>query len=544
MSKRQSFYLLLVIFAGLVLVRFTAAALLPITEDEAYYNAWARHLSWGYFDHPPVVALLGQTTWLQEGSSFFARLGTLLASLLVFPITLALFRRCGLSERWQLPYAAVLTSFSLGGLVFGFLTTPDVVLTLAWALALNEASAALVENPRRWLTAGLAVGVGFLSKYVMVLIGPVFLWALLRSKPSQLRSPWPYAGALAALLMCLPHLAWNAQHDWITVKFQLGRGFLHSHAVSTSAVADLPAPQVAPPGSREDQFYKMFIDPLAEKVPKPERSAPLRALIRVGEFLASQFLLWGFFALPIIVMLGSVARRRQRTTLLEIPQPALQPLMAAAALVPLGVFGSIAIFAKVEAHWAAVYMLAAPVFLVGFFQGRGRLLAGLTLLNVLLIGGALIHERHADTTTRGNPRRDRLLRETHGYRQMAAHLATLPLPVLTENYQLNAMVNFYEPKIAAAQWPGLARKSEFVWRPQWQTILKADLDRSGGFYLLTNNGLPPRLPGFTPTAMTEIADCLELGLMLTPADPSGYKHPCRRRAVHQWYLIEYRPPSS
>ena len=29
-----------------------------IQEDEAYYHLWGEHLAWGYFDHPPMVALM------------------------------------------------------------------------------------------------------------------------------------------------------------------------------------------------------------------------------------------------------------------------------------------------------------------------------------------------------------------------------------------------------------------------------------------------------------------------------------------------------
>jgi len=33
-----------------------AAALTPLTFDEAYYWMWSQHLAGGYYDHPPMVA--------------------------------------------------------------------------------------------------------------------------------------------------------------------------------------------------------------------------------------------------------------------------------------------------------------------------------------------------------------------------------------------------------------------------------------------------------------------------------------------------------
>jgi 4-amino-4-deoxy-L-arabinose transferase-like glycosyltransferase len=40
----------------LIALRFVAAAVLPLSADEAYYWLWSRHLSAGYFDHPPAIA--------------------------------------------------------------------------------------------------------------------------------------------------------------------------------------------------------------------------------------------------------------------------------------------------------------------------------------------------------------------------------------------------------------------------------------------------------------------------------------------------------
>ncbi|MDB4883213.1 MAG: putative rane protein, partial [Gemmatimonadetes bacterium] len=44
--------------AAAALVRLLFAALLPLFPDETYYWDWSRHLAGGYFDHPPMIALL------------------------------------------------------------------------------------------------------------------------------------------------------------------------------------------------------------------------------------------------------------------------------------------------------------------------------------------------------------------------------------------------------------------------------------------------------------------------------------------------------
>src|SRR5690242_8105522 len=49
------------LLAGIIavcLLRAVAAAVLPLSADEAYYWLWSRHLSSGYLDHPPAIAFL------------------------------------------------------------------------------------------------------------------------------------------------------------------------------------------------------------------------------------------------------------------------------------------------------------------------------------------------------------------------------------------------------------------------------------------------------------------------------------------------------
>ncbi|MDW4793820.1 hypothetical protein NQ358_24755, partial [Escherichia coli] len=43
---------------ALVLLRLVAAAWTPLTFDEAYYWMWSKALAGGYYDHPPMVAIV------------------------------------------------------------------------------------------------------------------------------------------------------------------------------------------------------------------------------------------------------------------------------------------------------------------------------------------------------------------------------------------------------------------------------------------------------------------------------------------------------
>ena len=75
---------------ALVLVRLVAAAVTPLTFDEAYYWTWSKHLAGGYYDHPPMVAIVIRLGTMVVGDT---ELGVRLVSiLLALPMSWAVYR--------------------------------------------------------------------------------------------------------------------------------------------------------------------------------------------------------------------------------------------------------------------------------------------------------------------------------------------------------------------------------------------------------------------------------------------------------------------
>ena len=85
------------VVAGLVALRLIAAAVTPLTYDEAYYWTWSQHLAGGYYDHPPMVALVIRLGTLIAGDTEFGV--RLVAVLLALPMSLAVYRACQLLFR-------------------------------------------------------------------------------------------------------------------------------------------------------------------------------------------------------------------------------------------------------------------------------------------------------------------------------------------------------------------------------------------------------------------------------------------------------------
>ncbi len=75
---------------ALVVLRLVAAACTPLTFDEAYYWMWSKHLAGGYYDHPPMVALVIRLGTMIAGDT---ELGVRLVSiLLALPMSYAVYR--------------------------------------------------------------------------------------------------------------------------------------------------------------------------------------------------------------------------------------------------------------------------------------------------------------------------------------------------------------------------------------------------------------------------------------------------------------------
>ena len=214
------------VIIALVVLRLVAAAFTPITFDEAYYWMWSKHLAGGYYDHPPMVALVIRASTMIAGDS---ELGVRLVSiLLVLPMSYAVYRSAAILFGGVRvgATAAILLNITLMVVVGTLIVTPDAPLMVASSFVMLFL-AKVLETGRGvwWLTVGAAVGVALLSKYTALFFGPaILIWLV--AVPKQRRwlvSPWPYLGGIVAFAVFSPVLFWNAEHQWVSFLKQFGR---------------------------------------------------------------------------------------------------------------------------------------------------------------------------------------------------------------------------------------------------------------------------------------------------------------------------------
>jgi 4-amino-4-deoxy-L-arabinose transferase-like glycosyltransferase len=235
----------LLLALGVTALRLVAAAVIPLTEDEAYYRLWAQHLQLGYLDHPPMIAwwiragelLFGDTSL---GVRFVAALSGGLTTWLIGDLALRLGALPRTALRAAVWYNATLT-VCLGGM----LSIPDAPASLFWTITLWALARVRAEQRGVWwLVAGFAAGLAVLSKYSGLFLAPgVLLWLLLVPGGwKELRKPGPWAAAVIAACVFAPNVVWNAQHQWITFAKQFGR--VAAHSLSLAHLGELIGTQI------------------------------------------------------------------------------------------------------------------------------------------------------------------------------------------------------------------------------------------------------------------------------------------------------------
>lgn len=215
-------------------LRVWASAAVGLGYGETYYLACSREVALGYFDQPPMTAwMLAATTWLTGSTN---PLVVRTPFIMLFPLTCSFlfFLTRRLAGAWPACWAVLLANLTpVFALSVGAFAQPDAplffFLTLAcWALAriLFPREGEPKAMTGQWLLVGFAIGAALLSKYhaVMAPLGLlVFLLGSTRHRP-WLLTPGPWAALTAAALLFLPVIYWNNQHEWVSFRWQMGRG--------------------------------------------------------------------------------------------------------------------------------------------------------------------------------------------------------------------------------------------------------------------------------------------------------------------------------
>ena len=189
-----------------------------IHADEAYYALYAAFLDWGYYDHPPMVALLTHCSSLLFGGNLSVRFcTTLLHAGTLWLIWKTLDEEARSGPPAALEFGIIAASMTML-VIYGFITTPDAPLLFFTALFFFLYKHYLTRPG--WplaLAIGVTVAAMLYSKYMALLVVAFVLLSNLR----LLRDIRVWCAAALALLLFTPHLLWQVQHDFPSFSYHL-----------------------------------------------------------------------------------------------------------------------------------------------------------------------------------------------------------------------------------------------------------------------------------------------------------------------------------
>jgi 4-amino-4-deoxy-L-arabinose transferase-like glycosyltransferase len=209
-----------------------------LAHDEAYYWLWSRHLAWGYFDHPPLIAWLISLSATWMGGEWGVRLAPFLA---VVAAAWAVGRKIIPAERqwawwggWLIfPLLSIPPSFAV----------PDTAL-LAAALLFFWSLYLYVERDS-WSRA-VAVSVTAVLMLYAKYHGILLIAGTVIALPGLLKRRSFWLAVLLGCILLLPHLLWQWQHDFITSRYHLLEA--HRGKLSWSGPLEFLIRQAAVPG--------------------------------------------------------------------------------------------------------------------------------------------------------------------------------------------------------------------------------------------------------------------------------------------------------
>lgn len=211
---KKTFAILMLIW---FIINLIQAVFTEVLSDEAYYGLFGKYLDWGYFDHPPMVALM-----VRISSVFFTgNLGIrFMSGILQLATLFLIWKTAGFREpdsRRVILFFIIAFSISLFP-IYGVIAAPDAPLLFFTALFFLANKKFLADSNRTSVLL-LAVSMAGMvySKYQAVLvIGFVIL-----SNIRLLRNYRFWISGILALILLSPHIYWQFSHDFPSLRYHL-----------------------------------------------------------------------------------------------------------------------------------------------------------------------------------------------------------------------------------------------------------------------------------------------------------------------------------
>ncbi|WP_400078196.1 ArnT family glycosyltransferase [Winogradskyella sp. R77965] len=185
-------------------------------RDELLHLSVSEHLDWGFMEFPPFIGFIGKLSyWFFDYSLLGVRLFPTLAGVGILILCCLIAKELGGKTR---------AIFLAGICILAFLPfyrnhtlfQPVAFDQLFWTLGFYFLIKFInSQNKKFLLLLGLTVGLGLMNKYtILVWAFGIFIGVLFYQKRKLFKNKWLYISALLALLIFLPNIVWQVQHDF------------------------------------------------------------------------------------------------------------------------------------------------------------------------------------------------------------------------------------------------------------------------------------------------------------------------------------------
>jgi 4-amino-4-deoxy-L-arabinose transferase-like glycosyltransferase len=219
---------LLIILSSLL--RIWIAASLELGNDEVYYQTYAQHLQWNYFDHPPMVAVLIRifTFNLFFQNEFFIRLGSIICAAAGTWLIFLTGKRIGQSRIGWIAAILYNTSFYTS-IIAGTFILPDSPQVIFWLMSMYfmlrilDYKTADRKQVVDFILLGVSIGFCIMSK-----VHGVFLWLgfgayIIFHRRELLKLPMLWISGIISIGIVYPIYQWNLLNHFITYNYHQGR---------------------------------------------------------------------------------------------------------------------------------------------------------------------------------------------------------------------------------------------------------------------------------------------------------------------------------
>jgi len=197
---------------ALLLLNLLQASFSTLLDDEAYYWMYSQHLDWGYFDHPPMIALMIRTGYSIFHNTVGVRLFSILAT---FSSMLIMYRL--VDGRNPVRLIAIILSIAFIQLG-GFLAVPDVALVF-FSTAFLWSFKHFLKYQTWWdgILLGFCMAALLYSKYQ----GLLLIILCLAANPGLIKRKSFWLAAAIGTILFLPHLYWQYRHGFPPLQYFL-----------------------------------------------------------------------------------------------------------------------------------------------------------------------------------------------------------------------------------------------------------------------------------------------------------------------------------